>query len=90
MLEKEPTVALPILSSLKLFRSITHGLCKKLLERESDANGPSKFFPSKTMEESKGQSAKEAMNENTINCERFGLMESILSNKDFCQFEEVY
>ena len=25
--EKEPTVALPILSSLKLFRSITNGLC---------------------------------------------------------------
>ena len=42
------------------------------------------------MEESKEQSAKEAMNENTFNCERSGLMESIFSNKDFCQFEEVY
>ena len=42
------------------------------------------------MEESKGQSAKEAMNENTFNCERSGLMESIFSNKDFGQFEEVY
>lgn len=39
---------------------------KILLERESDANVLSKFFPSKTMEDSKGQSAKEAMNENYL------------------------